>query len=219
MRAPLLDQLRGLAVLLMVVFHAHYDLMLLGEVDTNFQRGFWFYFPRLIVFIFLWCVGAAMQLGHGERFAARTFLKRQGKLWGLALLISAASYLYAPQNWIYFGTLHCIAAASLLALPFVNRPRWALGVAALIVVLQFGAGLDIAWVSSRIQRPSLDFIPVYPWVWVTLLGIATGPRVLGWRWPFKLSWLALLGRRSLPIYLLHQPLIFALLWGWQRLRG
>ena len=66
MRLYGLDQIRGLAVLFMLIFHFTYDLKLFGHVDVNFQEGFWFFFPRLIVFMFLWSVGASLELVHGK---------------------------------------------------------------------------------------------------------------------------------------------------------
>jgi uncharacterized membrane protein len=57
----------------------------------------------------------------------------------------------------------------------------------------------------------MDFIPPYPWFWVTLLGMGTGRAVLS-RWPegLQLNFFRFLGQQALPIYLLHQPLFYAL---------
>lgn len=215
-RLKLLDDLRGLAVATMVVFHTCYDMHMFGFNQLDFRHGFWFGFPRFIVFLFLWCVGAGLQLAHGQGVRWASYNRRLAKLIGLSLLISLGTYWAFPQSWIYFGTLHCIAAASLLALPFLFWPQLRLPAFVAILVAQYALGYDIEWVSSIIQRNSMDFIPVYPWFWVVLLGMLSGPWILrrfghGLRHDLGL---AFLGRHALKIYLIHQPLLYGIMAGW-----
>jgi uncharacterized membrane protein len=84
-----------------------------------------------------------------------------------------------------------------------------------ILLLQYGLGYDIKWVSSILQKPSMDFIPIYPWFWSILLGILAGPYLSKNRHfgLFKSPvYLHFLGHHSLKIYLLHQPIIYGALW-------
>lgn len=206
-----LDTLRGVAVLLMVIFHLVYDLWLFGYLSDHYKQGFWYALPRVIVFIFLWCVGASLELTHRKGVKWASFRQRLLKLGGLALLISLATYILFPKTWIYFGTIHCIATVSVLALPFFYF-RWArLPVLVAILIAQYHLGYSIAWVGSHFPRHSMDFIPAYPWFWVTLLGMLTGPWLLS-KWNPKsnppLEWA---GRHALKIYLIHQPLFYSLI--------
>jgi len=167
----------------------------------------------LIVFLFLWCVGASLQLTHGDGVKWPSYWRRLGKLVGLAALISLVTYIFFPQGWVYFGTLHCIAAASFLALPFLLYPLLRLPALILILLGQYAWGYDIEWVAHFFPRYSMDFIPVYPWFWVTLLGMLTGPWVLKRLtptepWPKCLVWP---GQAALKIYLLHQPIFYGVL--------
>lgn len=218
-RSTALDSLRGLAVFLMLIFHFTYDLWLFGHISTSMRDGFWFALPRLIVFIFLWCVGAALELTHGNVIKWPAFWKRWFKLIAIALVITVATYFTFPRSWIYFGTIHCIATVSLLALPFFKF-RWArLPVFIAILTGQYLLGYDIAWMSRLITHQSMDFIPAYPWFWVVLLGLMSGPWVLR-RWhPRPNPVLDFLGRHALKIYLVHQALfyaLFGLLAWWQK---
>ncbi len=217
-RSTGLDALRGLAVWWMVIFHAAYDLKMFGHISINTKEGFWYVFPRIIVFLFLWCVGAALQITHGDGVKPH-YWRRLGKLLSLAAVISFATWLTFPQNWIYFGTLHCIAAATLLALPFLRYPAWRLPVMLVIMIAQYGLNYGVAWTAQFFPRNSLDFIPVYPWFWVVLLGMLTGRAVLHrlpqqfpaqevFVWP---------GLQALKIYLLHQPVIYGTLLLWRAL--
>lgn len=214
MRVPFLDILRAVAVLWMIIFHVTYDMRMFGLNQIDFSQGFWFAFPRLIAGTFLFCVGVALNYTHHDGVKGGAMLKRLKKLGLSALAVSIGTYLVFPGQWVYFGTLHCILAGSLLGAIFVHQRKSAFVVMIVILFLQYVAGFDIKWVSSVLQRPSMDFIPIYPWFWVILMGILLGPYLS--RIPTFMSlrtpkFFDFLGRHSLAIYLIHQPLIFGVL--------
>lgn len=215
MRAGYLDSLRGLAVVWMVIFHTSYDMRMLGMVNWDFSSGFWYAFPRVIAFTFLFCVGASLNFAHTPKINWKSLGKRSLKLGLAAAAVSIGTYVAFPQQWIYFGTLHCIFAGSILGALVVNHRRlsWFLLIA--ILVLQYGLNYDIRWVSSILQKPSMDFIPIYPWFWAILLGILVGPYLSKSKRLNLLHhphFLKFLGTHSLKIYLIHQPVIFGTLW-------
>ncbi len=198
----------------MVIFHVTYDMRMFGLNQIDFSQGFWFGFPRLIAGTFLFCVGISLNFSHREKVNLAALFKRLKQLGMAALLVSAGTYLFFREQWIYFGTLHCILVGSLLGAFFVHRRKLALGLMLMILFLQYFAGYDIKWVSDTLKRPSMDFIPIFPWFWVILLGILLGPHLSRIRVLERLStpkFFDFLGRHSLMIYLLHQPLIFAAL--------
>jgi uncharacterized membrane protein len=215
MRAGYLDALRGLAVVWMIIFHAAYDMKMLGFIDWNFAQGFWWVFPRFIAWTFLFCVGASLNYTHSGRTNWQHLKIRSLKLAAAALVISLSTYIMFPQQWIFFGTLHCILVGSLIATPLVHHRKLALLIMLIVMMLQYLFGFDIKWVSSVVQRPSMDFIPIYPWIWAILFGLLTGPYLSKIRqlqeFPTP-KWLRFLGTHSLKIYLIHQPLIFGTLW-------
>lgn len=214
MRAPYLDALRGLAVVWMVIFHFSYDLMLLGFVEWDFTEGFWWSFPRVIAYTFLFCVGASLNYVHRPTVNGRALVQRTLKLGAGALLVTLGTYFMFPTHWVYFGTLHCILVGSLLGALLVNHRKLAFVLMIMIMVGQYVLGYDIQWVSSVIRRPSMDFIPIYPWFWAVLAGILLGPYLS--RIPLLQTMkcpkvLNFLGKHSLKIYLIHQPLIYGAL--------
>ena len=215
MRANYLDSLRGIAVIWMVIFHTAYDLNMFQFVSWDFSTGFWYAFPRVIAFTFLFCVGASLNYTHRPRINWNSLIKRSQKLGLAALIISLSTYFMFPSNWIYFGTLHCIFMGSILGALLVNKRKIALVILILILIGQYALDFDIKWVSSLTKRQSMDFIPIYPWFWPILLGILIQPFLS------KLSilqeikpnrYLNFLGQNSLKIYLIHQPVIFGLIW-------
>jgi uncharacterized membrane protein len=199
----------------MIIFHTAYDLQMFQFVNWDFSAGFWFAFPRVIAFTFLFCVGISLNYTHHSRINWSSLIKRTQKLGLAAITISLGTYFIFPSNWIYFGTLHCIFAGSILGALLVNNRRLALVIMVMILIGQYFLNLDIKWVSSLTKRQSMDFIPIYPWFWSILLGILTQPFLS------KLSilqgvkanrYLNFLGQNSLKIYLIHQPVIFGLIW-------
>lgn len=215
MRAPYLDILRAIAVIWMVIFHVAYDMRMFGLNQIDFSEGFWFGFPRLIAGTFLFCVGIALNYTHSDEVKMSAILKRLKKVGIAALIVSLGTYIAFPRQWVYFGTLHCILAGSLFGAFFVHRRKAAVVLMICLMVFQYGLGYDIKWVSSVLQKPSMDFIPIYPWFWVVLLGILAGPYLSRIRFLMELrtpKFFDFLGRHSLAIYLLHQPLIFGALY-------
>lgn len=215
MRAVFLDSLRGLAVIWMIIFHTAYDLKMFQYVTWSFSDGFWYAFPRVIAFTFLFCVGMSLNYGHRPKINWNALKKRTWKIGGAALAVSIGTYFIFPSQWIFFGTLHCIFVGSILGALVVNHRKLAWGLLIAILVLQYLLHYDIRWVSSILQKPSMDFIPIYPWFWAILLGILSGPylsrnRMLQQMKPNK--FLNFLGQHSLKIYLIHQPVIFGTIW-------
>jgi uncharacterized membrane protein len=142
--------------------------------------------------------------------------------------VTVASRLLASDETIYFGILHCIALASLLAAPLVQAPILAVVAAAgLVFVAPLAAnpGFNtppIVWLGlDTIPPNTLDWRPLAPWSGFVFLGLAfarifwrglTQSRTAQWRPSnFFSRGLAWAGRHSLAIYLIHQPVLFAIL--------
>jgi uncharacterized membrane protein len=153
------------------------------------------------------------------------WLRHVGVIATAALLVTAGSALVFPRSFIWFGVLHAIAASLVVAKPLVRKPFVA-AIAGTIVIV---AGVVYAnpvfdrralgWIGFMTAKPvTEDYVPLFPWMGVLFLGIALGHLLVRTDFRAIMSlaplprWLAFLGRHSLAIYLLHQPLLFALLW-------
>jgi uncharacterized membrane protein len=208
----------------MVVYHFSFDLNYFGWVQQDFNHdAVWLNFRALIVTLFLFTVGVSLQFAQAAPDAQRRFWQRFLRIAGCAALVSLGSYLMFPQTFIYFGILHFIALASLLAWPLVNAGAWNLlvGVAALAI----GNGVQhpvfdqpfLHWLGLMTHKPRTeDYVPLLPWFGVVALGLYAGAQLarhpiaqLDAASPRRLAWL---GRHSLLIYMLHQPLLIGVLW-------
>jgi uncharacterized membrane protein len=225
-----LDQARGWAVVMMVAFHACYDLNWLGFLQLNLLTNpFWLIWRALIVGSFVWVSGATLQLSHQPK---RAFLgRREIQLLVAALLVSAVSAWLFGSRWIYFGVLHFFLLATLITRPLLSHPVRLGILGALLWLLGSTLGFDfmnprtLNWIGLAAQKPfTEDYAPLLPWLgvfWVGAWWASTKPAWLmtpaGENQKGILSWI---GQRALPIYLLHQPLLLAgleaLRWGFNR---
>lgn len=229
-RIDAVDLARGCALLAMFVFHFAYDLSYFGLIETDIQaeRG-WRWFARLIAGSFLTLVGVSFVLATRNGLNRAAFLKRLALVAGAALLVTIATRYAMPDSFIFFGILHHVAVASVLAVPFLMLPT---AIVALCAALAFAlpALIDhavfdapaLTWLGlSELHVRSADFVPVFPWFGCVLSGMALArilsPRfatsALG-RWRAgSLPARAIVwgGRNSLLVYLVHQPVFIGLL--------
>ncbi len=236
-RIELLDLARGIALLAMFVYHFAYDLSFfrLIRVDVVSDPG-WRLFARLIAGSFLTIVGFSLILATRNGLNRQAYAKRFAMVAGAALLVTVGTWFAIPQNFIFFGILHHIALASLLALPFLRLPAFPLAlIAAVWFALPFILGGEVfesewlSWLGFGPWPYTADFVPLFPWFACVLAGMALGKLALakapegGWTlWrarsaPARL--VALGGRNSLFVYLVHQPLFIGALMLFMQLSG
>jgi uncharacterized membrane protein len=225
-RLPAIDALRGAAIVAMIAYHFCFDLTVFGLSGADFYRDpFWIGARGLIVTSFLLLAGISLVLAHRDAVPASRFWRRWLEIAAAAALVSAGSYLMFPRSFIYFGILHGIAASLLLARPLAAYPMAALavGIAAIVVgntvaLPFFDAPLaSVVGLTTR-KPPTEDYVPLLPWCGVVLVGIAAGHALARRRFALLAPldraprWLAWLGRHSLPVYLVHQPVLLGALW-------
>ena len=229
-----LDFARGAALLGMMIIHLIYDLVDLFGI-LNWQLPQWYLvFKNNFGAVFLVISGISVTLGS-------RCVRRGLTVFGCGFLCTGATlilYLTGMADrsiLIYFGVLHCLGVCMLLWPLFRQLPNWMLvptglafaaaglvlrryspDVPAVLIPLGFAPG----WFSSS------DYFPLLPNLGYFLLGAALGrllyrepvtrfPKVEDWKMPIRLF--CAMGRHSLPIYLLHQPILAALVLLLQRI--
>jgi len=224
-RSERIDAWRGGAVILMIVYHFAYDLNYFRIVTWDFyHHPFWLGLRILIISLFIGIAGISLYLATRQGIRWRAYFKRLLILIGCALLITVASIFLFKQRFIFFGILHFMALASILGLGFRNG-YWLNLLSGLILILVgmiyshpwFDQGY-LQWFGLMTHKPPTeDYVPLLPWFGVILLGIFIGKYLHQLDYldsPMKSYWgpgLAIIGRHSLLIYLLHQPILWGLI--------
>ena len=234
-----IDVLRGLAILMMISFHFIFDLNYFGTVQLDISSGFLWFFARSTASIFLFLVGVSLSLSHSRAILTSAYqieggmffkyLKRGLKIFLLGLLITLATWLFIPQEFIVFGVLHFIGIAIILEYPFLNQKYLNLLLGFIFII----TGILIAqltfstpWLLWLGLQPNgfitVDYFPLLPWLGVVSLGLFTGGIFYkNYQRRFTLpdlssnvlmKLLSFLGRHSLIIYLIHQPVLISVLY-------
>jgi uncharacterized membrane protein len=232
--------MRTLAIGLMVAYHIAYDVHLLApQVAVDPFNGAWRALQVTCASMFLALVGISYWIADGRGRSRglsgvalwRRHARRGREVLAAALLVSLATLLaFGAEDAVRFGILHLIAITVLVVLPLTVRlGAWngVLGAGALAVgLVLFEAGGDVPAAALLLgfdpgDPPGVDWYPVLPWIGASLLGVAIGAVLYpdGERGP----WLRRLaraprgtvlagapGRHSLPIYLVHQPVLIGL---------
>ena len=222
-----LDAARTVALLAMIVFHLFRDLELFGVLPpgTTVQGG-WALAARLIAGSFILLSGVSLVIAHAQGFRFRAWVKRLAIITGAAALVSAATYVAFPDRFIYFGILHCIAVATVIGTCLLRSPTWVLWAIAAAIFTAYGlmdgalfASQWLAWTGlSSVVRPSLDFLPLVPWLVWFVAGMALAKSLPLSRWDLptglagRLQSFAWPGQHSLAVYLIHQPVLIGIIW-------
>jgi len=237
-RLEIIDLARGLALVAMTIFHFTFDLELFGLQERGFiNQPHWIYFARFIASSFLILTGFSLYLAHASDMNWGKWRWRLLKIVSAAIIITIATIFATPDQFIFFGILHQIAFASAVGLLFLKLTWHVLTVLAIGVFLlpkYFKTELLDApvfwWTGIQDFTPtSSDYVPVFPWFSAVLIGIALAKiisksslmeRMGAWEFnaaPARL--LRFMGRNSLVYYLLHQPVMIALLFSFLWITG
>jgi uncharacterized membrane protein len=139
-----IDCLRGIAVLLMLLYHFLYDLEFFGLADIQLRSGLILYAGRFSALLFILISGIALSISHSralnkeisrkgaesgrketkndgketEKFSK--YLKRGLKLYLMGLLLTGITWIFLPEEYIVFGILHFFGVSAVLVYPFLK---------------------------------------------------------------------------------------------------
>jgi len=210
----------------MVIFHFSFDLNNFHILEFDIRHNdFWKYFRYFIVAMFVLSAGVSLQLAHQNSINISKVKKRVLILAGASTLVSLGSYSQFPNTWIYFGILHFFLFSSIVGLLFLRIPRLSFIVGTFIIVAHNYNIISMHWLFNLLQEPlhlpiryTEDLANIIPWFGLFLLGISFA----SYKLHIKIfnnrffnahnslnGSLSFLGRHSLLIYLIHQPILFS----------
>lgn len=241
-RAFELDALRGLALFMMILHHLIFDLRYMLHLDVfAFQETWWFNNLLRPVFLNVFIVVSGISCTFSRNNTKRG-LRLTGVALLFNLVFAGVSFFTGDEFYIIFSVLHLLAAGillySLLTVGERKQKKQLLHVDVIILLL----GAVILWAAvllADLQGKTgywlipfgllppdgigmADYLPLIPWLGFFLVGAAIGRLVYTNRQsafpgaPHQLLELSrpfcFLGRHSLLVYILHQPVLLAILY-------
>lgn len=141
-RYALLDELRGLDLVSMMLYHACWDMMFLFGIWMDWYAGMpgrlW---QQTICWVFILLSGFCVQLGH------RT-LKRGAQVFAAGALVTVVTLVFMPEDRVVFGVLTFLGSAMLLTgvlEPLLKKIPPAAGLAVSAVLFALTYHLDERW--------------------------------------------------------------------------
>ena len=258
-RLALLDEIRGVTLISMALYHFLWDLVFIAGIDIP-----WYYdaarhaytwgahiWQQSICWTFIFLSGFCWSLG-------RRHLKRGLTVYLAGGLVTIVTLLFLPEDKVIFGVLTLIGSSMLIMIPmnivFQTIKSWA-AIVLLTVISGFlfllflpamygrlgsfvglwnGDGffhggtrlpqsLYCSWFSTYLGFPmesftSTDYFPLIPWFFLFLTGyffhklcrhgLCRNDPGASFLRQSRLPPLAFIGRHSLFIYMLHQPVLY-----------
>ena len=224
------DFVRGIGILMMIISNFVTDLQYF--LNYSEHQMFWLVFARMTAFIFVFVSGISFWISYSRSIKKnprpyKKYLRRFAKLFGLGVLITITTKVFLSSGTIYFGILHFLGVASLLAIPFYRfrEKNIFFGVFFLLgslIVSRITVNslflLPIGITPSKFF--TLDYFPIFPWFGVYLLGMTIGSllypdgmRRINLNFPkiLPVKFICWAGRHTLKIYIIHQPILVGLL--------
>lgn len=226
-----IDALRGFSILNMIIYHAIWDLV--------YIFGFhWQWYSSLPAHIWQQCIcqtfiilsGFCVPLGR-RRFKRGISVLLSG------CLISVVTAIFMPQERVVFGILTFIGSCMLLTIPLERLLKrinpycgTAVNIALFVMTKNINQGylcfykLPQALYSNKFTAymgfppsdfQSTDYFSIFPYVFLYITGyflyrVLESRNLLDKLQRSKIGALEWIGRRSLIIYLIHQPMIYLL---------
>lgn len=232
-----IDFIRGIAIIMMLIFHTIFDLYFLRITSFNPAS-----FPFIIVAyatasLFIAISGASFMISYcrsrkylDSRSLYFRYLRRGFVLLAGGAVITLATYLLIGRGYVLYGILHFLGTAAILS-PFLSKlGNFKLPFALVSVFIGFvlsffnGPSFLLPLGIRPVDFISLDYVPIFPWIGVFVAGMAAGEffypngsrRIKAFVNPAKnflpCKILAFMGKNSLLIYFIHQPAILALIY-------
>ena len=237
-RINLIDTIRGICIIIMMAHHAAFVIGYMGFFENVGAVHAYvdFFDTALYRVIWVFVVSGFISIaGVSSSFSSNNF-KRGAKVLGAALIITLVS-IFVVEPPIWFGVLHCIGACILIHAcfsRFLSKVHISVPLALFALTYYLFYFTDIFCIqpvyfnvfSLKINLPlyilgfydtsfaSADYFSLIPWFFMYWVGVKLGKsikeqRFPGWFYSKDVRPLSFLGRHSLLIYLLHQPVFMA----------
>lgn len=236
-RFDLLDTIRGITLISMIIYHAMWDFVYILGFDWEWYRSIYAeIWQQLICWTFILLSGFCWQLGkkHLKRglivFGAGAltslvtilFVPEDRVLFGVLTMLGSAMLIMIPLDKLLskINSICGIVISFMLFAVFKNIQNGYIGFFS-IKLFEMPDFLYSNYVSAYFGFPqkvffSTDYFPLLPWIFLFITGYFIGrlfkeKQLFQKQLTYGIKPLSFIGRHSLIIYLVHQPVIYLFL--------
>lgn len=237
-RICMLDELRGVAIIAMVIYHTLVSMALIYNLEFSYDI-----FLKaeklqpLIPITFITLCGISCSLSKSNT-------KRGIRIFAIALVITLVTFLFMPQMVIVFGILHFLGLALIiysLIKRYIDKIKSRAGIVVSLILYIITYNIPNGYIGFKgllyfdlpsqlysfyplfiIGLPTADFysgdyFPIIPHIFLFLAGVFIGENlkeqgVPKFMYKKLCSPLDFIGKYSLVIYVAHQPIIIGVLY-------
>ena len=229
-RIKLFDTIRGFALISMILYHFTYDAVAIFGQDWTWFSSTWATVWQTSIFAtFILISGAVSSLSEKG-------LKRGLIVLGGGFVITAVTLIFMPGQKILFGVLSFLGCAMIIKY-FLNlildkiHPIIGMLLSAVFFILTYNLPKDKFFIwslpefltSMKFLFPigityhgfsSADYFPIFPWIFLFFFGMFLCKITIN-KLPaalkcFEIKPISFIGRHTLEIYMVHQPILYAL---------
>lgn len=219
-RIEIIDALRGFAVILMVCHHFFYDLV------EFLDAPLWLFSNPVFDVLQPFFAGVFIALCGVSSNFSRSNIKRG--IFTLAVAICITGVTVILEMPIIFGVLHllgvCMIFYGVTYKLWEKMPKTVsmiFSIIGIVVSSYCVKNIEIQsehlWILGWQYEGfvSYDYFPLFPWIFVFLLGACVGYYVKEnkfpkWFYETKVPALSFVGRHSLVVYIIHQPILYGI---------
>jgi uncharacterized membrane protein len=212
-----IDMARGILIILMIILHTLFNLEYFYKKPINYSYGFVDMIRIIVASSFIFISGIST-------FFSRSSLRRGLIVLSTAIIITLATYILNKEEYIVFGILHMLAICMLIS-PALKKlkKRWLfillvelILISLIISNIQVKSNYFFMFGLRNKDFISLDYYPLLPWSFFFVAGILLGKTIYRekksiFSFQVKDNFISFLGRHSLLVYLIHQPVILAIM--------
>ena len=217
-RIEMIDALRGAAVIVMIINHIIYDAVYFLGASPDIFNNPLAEFTHLSAHVFIILSGICCSF-------SRSNVRRGIKVFLIAMAITVVTGLVEMP--IRFGILHllgfCMVFFGLTHEMWEKLPPLSAALFfTLFLITKYitdntVTSLRFLWMFGFTYPGfySADYFPIFPWLFLFMTGVVIGPVIRArkfpdWFYDLKIPVLPAIGRHSLLIYVVHQPLLYGI---------
>lgn len=180
MRYLFVDNLRGIAFLLMIIHHIFYFKDVSNDYLTSYADNIFVKSSGTVArTLFIFLVGLSLSITDNKK-SIKKRIKRFVEILINALVISFMTYMFYPDIFIRFGVLHFISIASLFGSYFVDKKKLTfvcMFLFAILKPLSVNDSFIDTITGAKINYNMIDYFPLFPWFGLVLFGLFVGQNI------------------------------------------